>query len=53
MSPTLLVLLLLSQAAWPDDPPAGTREPPLAPEGASALLPGAFASVGLEVDNAH
>ncbi len=99
MSPTLLVLLLLSQAERSATSPAGTMEPPpaapsaarwhyltrlevatraqgprigvgwrflgghlyalgtrgtqLLPEGDGSLRPGAFASVGLGVDNAR
>jgi hypothetical protein len=64
MTPTLLVVLL-SQAQAPDNPPAKAVEPPVsgAPvekwrylarlDGVGALHPGTFASVGLGVDHAR
>ncbi|WP_309896500.1 hypothetical protein [Archangium sp.] len=49
MTSRLLVLLLLSQAEEPDNPPDRAIKPPLSIN----LRPGAFASVGLGVEHAR
>jgi hypothetical protein len=65
MTPTLLVVLLLSQAEAPDNPPAKAVEPSVSGspvekwrylarlDGVGALQPGTFASVSLGVDHAR
>ncbi|WP_257463604.1 hypothetical protein [Archangium lipolyticum] len=53
MTSTLLVLLLLSQAEGPDNPPDGVDLAHLDPAPDGMLRPGAFASLGLGVDHAR